>query len=100
MSYGKYSPSYNPSSAFIYNAHREIAPDYNGGEYDEKIYSGSYDSNGFDSYGYSAWLADGTYAGIGEGVDAEGLTEFEHLARYNDEVMREDMARARYQDGD
>lgn len=87
MSKGKYSPyltrkmiADHTSETFIYNAHGAVAPDYDKSEpYCEKKHLGHYDREGFDSYGYSAWLADGSYAGIGEGIDRGGYTEMDYL---------------------
>ena len=45
----------------------------------------NYDAEGYDSYGYSCWSADGTYAGIGDGIDRNGITEFEYLMMDNEE---------------
>ena len=90
MSQGKYSPFLDCSKikeagSFIYNAQREIAPNYTIGDpYDEKVHFGDYDAEGFDRYGYSAWDADGEYVGAGNGVDRGGYTEMEYLSMSND----------------
>jgi hypothetical protein len=92
MSYGKYSPTLpRHEREFIYNAKGEIPTEWNpemkaaGIEYDTETMFGNYDSDGFDSYGYSAYNANGDYIGIGQGVDREGLTENEHFENWLDE---------------
>jgi hypothetical protein len=90
MSTGKYSPlcpHANESGweMFKYNCYGEVPADWNqevyedGIEYDEKTMFGDYDSEGFDSYGYSAFDADGEYVGIGDGIDRYGYTEMDYL---------------------
>lgn len=85
MSRGKYSPTVfalgDRTDVFIYNAKGQVPADYSPGEhYDEELHFPNYDSEGFDSYGYSAYDADGHYVGIGAGVDRNGITEFEYLS--------------------
>lgn len=85
MSQGKYSPSLTrdhcnrPWSAYVYNADRGVAPDYVKGEvFDPRLHTGSYDEEGYDRYGYSAFLSDGTFVGEGYGIDRFGYTEDEY----------------------
>jgi hypothetical protein len=87
MSRGKYSPFLTRAminaraDSFIYNAHGNVAPDYVVGEiFDEKLHGGHYDKDGYDYYGYSAWNADGEYAGLGNGIDRGGYTESDYLS--------------------
>lgn len=91
MSKGKYSPSLTRAmiaardeNTFIYNCKGEIAPT-EWDEYDDIIHFGDYDSEGFDHYGYSAWLEDGRFAGHGNGIDRYGYTEMEYLEMSDDE---------------
>ena len=46
-----------------------------------------YDEEGFDSYGYSDFLADGTYVGYGQGIDRNGITEDEYLVMDDDTFL-------------
>ena len=92
MSQGKYSPRCphaNKGYDFKYNAKREIPPSYTPGvdTHDEEIHFANYDEEGFDSYGYSAYYADGTYAGIGSGIDRLGYTESDYLSMSFGEFM-------------
>jgi hypothetical protein len=102
MSIGKYSPSCPHASepdysAFRFNCYgkepepwsKEIAD--SGVEYNQETMFDNYDSEGFDSYGYSAFNAEGDYVGIGEGIDRHGYTEMEYLmggGRLYDEKQR------------
>lgn len=93
MSQGKYSPVLpnTDPDAFTFNCYgktpapwsKEIAA--SGVEYDEKTMFGNYDSEGFDSYGYSCFDAAGNYLGIGSGIDRLGYTELEYLSMDSDE---------------
>ncbi len=91
MGKGKYSPNLPTADKdwdyFDRNCYGQIPPayDYNAGEYDEKLHFASYDPEGYDSYGYSAFDADGNYVGIGNGVDRNGYTEFEYMSMSDDE---------------
>ena len=89
MSQGKYSPvsPYPKPGEFIYNALGEVPPDYQAGvdTYDEVRHFGNYDTQGYDSYGYSAFFKDGSWAGHGSGVDRMGCTEMEYLNMGEDE---------------
>lgn len=97
MSKGKYSPSLTrkdvgrPYTDYCYNADKQIPPEWTlemkerGEEYDTRLYFGNYDENGYDSYGYSAFDADGNYVGIGEGIDRWGYTEWDYLAMSDDD---------------
>lgn len=80
MSRGKYSPNL-PRKAeedFGFNCYKQRPAPW-AQPYDEKTMFANYDAEGFDSYGYSAFNADGSYAGIGSGVDRNGITEHEYL---------------------
>ena len=90
MSTGKYSPLCPHSSEpgwdmFRFNCYGEVSEEWSqevyedGIEYNEKTMFGNYDSEGFDSYGYSAFDADGEYVGIGNGIDRYGYTEDDYL---------------------
>jgi hypothetical protein len=86
MSQGKYSPCMpNPNGRnFEFNCFgmtpQPWTPELRatGMEYDEQNMAGNYDSDGFDSYGYSAFNDDGTYAGSGAGIDRDNTTEMEY----------------------
>lgn len=87
MSQGKYSPNlptaHYPDDMFIYNADKQIPMEWDPktmGEYSERSMFGHYDEDGFDRYGYSAFDSNGTYVGIGRGVDRNGVTEMEYLS--------------------
>lgn len=98
MSKGKYSPTVwsrnnNDQTDVVFdrNAKGEVPAEWNktvaqcGVKYNEETMFGNYDSQGFDSYGYSACLADGTFVGCGSGVDRNGYTEMEYLCMSDDE---------------
>lgn len=84
MSRGKYSPwCYNnrqKDTEYIYNCYGEVPAIWDKDNYDEKLMFENYDSEGFDSYGYSAFELNGTYAGIGSGVDRYGYTENQYMS--------------------
>ena len=95
MSQGKYSPwcpraSY---SDFKYNCYKQIPTTWTvenkevGVVYDEKTMADRYDSEGFDSYGYSAFDAEGQYVGIGSGIDRYGYTEHEYMEMDTNEFL-------------
>lgn len=87
MSQGKYSPTMcvKRDVEYIYNAYGKPCAEWsreveaNGVVYDEKTMFGNYDSEGFDGYGYSAFDSEGTYVGIGTGIDRLGYTENEYM---------------------
>lgn len=85
MSQGKYSPrcphARDDTYEFQFNCHGEIPPPYDHtvDVFDQQLHFGNYDDEGFDSYGYSAFDAEGAYVGIGDGVDRLGYTEWEYL---------------------
>lgn len=90
MSRGKYSPALPRNSEdakFDRNAYGDVATPFQVGvdQYDEKIHFGNYDEWGYDSYGYSAWLEDGTFVGIGQGIDRLGYTEDDYITMSDDE---------------
>jgi hypothetical protein len=82
MSRGKYSPNLPNlgEDSFVFNADGQVPAPWKGGdEYDQRTMFAQYDSEGFDRYGYSAFDADGTFVGTGNGVDRNGYTEYEYL---------------------
>lgn len=97
MSKGKYSPALTradvarPYTDYCYNADKQIPPEWTlemkerGEVFDTRLYFGNYDENGYDSYGYSAFDADGNYVGCGDGVDRLGYTEWDYLAMSDEE---------------
>lgn len=88
MSRGKYSPwCYNnrqKDTEYIYNCYGEVPAIWDKDNYDEKLMFENYDSEGFDSYGYSAFDEDGKYVGIGSGIDRYGYTENDYLSMSDD----------------
>jgi len=44
-----------------------------------------YDSEGYDSYGYSGVDQDGNYVGCGNGIDRLGYTEMDYLSMSQDD---------------
>lgn len=103
MSKGKYSPALTdkdcgrPYTDYCYNADKQIPPEWTremkerGELYDPRLHFDNYDEDGYDSYGYSAFDADGNYIGPGEGIDRWGYTEMDYLGMSNDEF--EDICR-------
>lgn len=96
MSKGKYSPtvySMDPDRvrSYDYNCYGQVPAEWSkevadrGVVYDEKTMFANYDSEGYDSYGYSAFDSDGVYVGIGSGVDRRGFTEHDYLAMSDEE---------------
>lgn len=94
MSQGKYSPNYpHPSSfdGFEFNCFGNVPAKWDMDvakytEYDQKTMFPGYDSEGFDSYGYSAFDVDGNYD-FGSGVDRNGMTEQDYLVMDPDEFF-------------
>jgi hypothetical protein len=98
MSKGKYSPTMYKldTSKTVYDKNcfgkkatkwsKDLAE--KGVQFDEKTMFENYDSEGFDSYGYSAFSSDGEYLGIGSGVDRLGHTEFEYLCMSDEEFEK------------
>lgn len=88
MSRGKYSPwcygSDQSSIDYAFNCYGEVPVDWNKEDYDEKTMYDHYDSDGFDSYGYSSFDIDGNYVGVGRGIDRYGYTENEYLCMTDD----------------
>ena len=88
MSIGKYSPFCPPGKEFIFNCYGKIPAPWTkelndaGVPYDIKTMYDNFDDEGFDSYGYSCFRADGTFRGLGQGVDRDGLTESDYLAEH------------------
>jgi hypothetical protein len=92
MSRGKYSPKCphaNSNYDYKYNCFGKIPEHYNGDKttFCAKIHMDGYDDEGFDRYGYSDFLADGTYVGLGCGVDRNGHTEDEYLSMNDDQFF-------------
>jgi hypothetical protein len=88
MSRGKYSPvcpHANKNYDFKYNAKGEIPSEFISGEYDEETMFANYDSDGYDSYGYSAYDEYKNFDGVGNGVDRNGYTEYDYLDMTDDE---------------
>ena len=91
MSQGKYSPvcphARDDKYEYKFNCLGQIPPDYDPAldVYDQKVHFGNYDQEGFDSYGYSAFDADGNYVGIGDGIDRLGYTELDYLCMSTDD---------------
>lgn len=99
MSKGKYSPTvYSPTvchndkdEQFDKNCYGQPCADWStscleaGVEYNERTMFGNYDSEGFDSYGYSAFDIKQNYVGIGSGVDRNGYTAYEYLVMSDEE---------------
>ena len=89
MSRGKYSPwcygSNQASIDYAFNCYGEVPVDWNKEDYDEKTMYDHYDSDGFDSYGYSSFDIDGNYVGVGRGIDRYGYTENEYLCMDHDD---------------
>jgi hypothetical protein len=84
MSRGKYSPwchnTLKKDTEYIYNCYGEVPVEWDIDKYDGKLMLANYDSEGFDSYGYSAFELDGTYAGIDSGIDRYGYTEDQYIS--------------------
>lgn len=103
MSKGKYSPSLTRAhcdrgyEAYCYNADKQIPLEWNlemrdaGMEFDARLYMASYDDEGYDRYGYSAFDADGNYVGECNGIDRWGYTEMDYLSMSDEEF--EDICR-------
>lgn len=91
MSRGKYSPwcygNNQSNTEYTFNCYGEVPVEWNKENYDEKLMFDGYDSEGFDSYGYSAFEVDGAYSGIGNGVDRYGYTENEYLSMTDEQFQ-------------
>ena len=93
MSRGKYSPSITSemiaNGEYTYNAYGETPekwdPKTSTVPYNQITMFGNYDSEGFDSYGYSGFDLNGDYVGIGEGIDRFGYTELNYLDMSDDD---------------
>lgn len=91
MSKGKYSPTVyslkhqGDRTQYKYNAKGEMPEKFDHDQYNEETMFDNYDSEGFDSYGYSAYSHDGTFVGVGNGVDRKGYTENDYLSMSDDE---------------
>jgi len=87
MSLGKYSPwcyGNKSPSEHIYNAYGEVPIEYDKQNYDHTTMYSGYDSDGFDSYGYSGFDIEGNATDIGQGIDRYGYTENEYLSMSDD----------------
>ncbi len=93
MSRGKYSPAWVKKPC-IFNCYGEVPAPWTkamadaGVTYDEKTMFGNYDDEGYDSYGYSCFDADGNYVGIGDGVDRNGYTEMDYMCMSDETFCR------------
>lgn len=95
MSKGKYSPTVyyreQKDETFDKNCYGQTPAEWSqevadrGVQFDEKTMFGNYDSEGFDSYGYSAFDTEGNYVGIGSGIDRNGYTEMDYLSMSDEE---------------
>lgn len=97
MSKGKYSPSLNRYHLnqgyenYCYNADGNIPPEWTlemkeaGEVYNTRLYFGNYDSEGYDSYDYSAFNENGDYVGMQNGIDRWGYTEEDYLEMDDDD---------------
>jgi hypothetical protein len=91
MSKGKYSPRCpNADKEWEFydrNCYGDVPPPYDPATdtYDEKIHFATYDPEGYDSYGYSAFDRDRNFVGCGQGIDRLGYTEMEYLGMSDDE---------------
>lgn len=89
MSKGKYSPTvcYKKQSEVLFdcNCFGKPPEQWDKENYNEQTMFGYYDSEGFDSYGYSAFDREGKYVGIGQGIDRNGFSENDYLAMSDDE---------------
>ena len=83
MSRGKYSPvckDWPDDYEYKFNANGKLPEPWRPKPlYNEKTMYDCYDEDGYDCYGYSAYLKDGTYIGCGRGVDRNGWTEMDYL---------------------
>jgi hypothetical protein len=90
MSTGKYSPlcphANEPGwDMFKFNCYGETPAAWTlemhnaGADYDDKTMLDSYDDEGFDGYGYSAFDDNGNFVGHGDGIDRYGYTEMDYL---------------------
>lgn len=89
MSRGKYSPTLNSRNTkdvvYMYNSLGQMPPvTWSPEAYNEAVHFANYDIEGYDSYGYSAYVCD-NYVGIGMGVDRAGNTEMDYLSMSDDE---------------
>ena len=94
MGQGKYSPTVRgmasrPWSEFRFNCLGQEPAAWPSDDpsvvYNQKTMFADYDADGYDSYGYSAFDADGNYVSTG-GVDRNGYTEMDYLTMSPDEV--------------
>jgi len=90
MARGKYSPKCPHAKTdydYPYTCMGVLPSAYNGDPktFDPKIHMSGYDDQGFDSYGYSDFLGDGTYVGLGQGIDRNGKTEDDYFNMDYDE---------------
>lgn len=89
MSRGKYSPNcphaHDSNYKYEFNCYGQVAEPWTqemydaGLAFDPKTMDDNYDSEGYDSYGYSCFDADGEYVGSLKGIDRDGWTEMDYL---------------------
>ncbi|MFA5491181.1 MAG: hypothetical protein WC284_18525 [Candidimonas sp.] len=87
MPKAKYSPCQVKGLRFIHNADGQIPPvrkSESEEHYDERIHYDTYDEDGFDQYGYSAFRND-VFVGAGNGEDRFGYTEAEYAVMDEEE---------------
>ena len=92
MSKGKYSPTVythkHVCTQYKYNAKGEMPVQFDRDQYNEETMYDNYDSEGFDSYGYSAYSQDGTFVGSCYGIDRNGYTEDDYMNMSDEEFDR------------
>jgi hypothetical protein len=89
MSRGKYSPicphARDDNYKYEFNCYGNTPEPWAGRDnepgrtFDTKTMIGYYDSEGYDSYGYSSFDSDGNYVGNQAGIDRAGYTENDYL---------------------
>ena len=85
MARGKYSPCFFDNQKYGFNCYGQKPEEWDdqvassGVQYNDKTMGSWFDSEGFDTYGYSAFDAEGNYVGTGRGVDRLGYTEDEYF---------------------
>jgi hypothetical protein len=89
MSRGKYSPNCPHASdrnyKYEFDCYGKLPDPWKGRDnepdrtYDSKTMFGDFDSEGYDSYGYSCFDVNKNYVGSGAGIDREGWSEMDYL---------------------
>lgn len=89
MSKGKYSPNLpTVAKGFEYfnrNAKGELPEPYSKENYNAETMLPNFDPEGYDMYGYSSYDRDGRFIGISDGVDRNGITEYEYMCMTDEE---------------